>query len=146
MNCYMLYQDTWCIHNALNLLQNPHKIHPIAHPLGRDIGCYFDSILLSLFCFNQHSAVWNIVLYWTALHQRSTVYIFVIFPPIKISSAWLSIQAWINWQWINKPSINLLHWQGNINLCRTIVLMDLPEGNKKCICIFHHFSKLRCHR
>ena len=35
--------------NAANFLPNLHKIHPIAHPLGRDIGCnlWFDTDLYS---------------------------------------------------------------------------------------------------
>ena len=29
----------WCRHNTVDFLQNPHKIHPIAHSLGRVMGC-----------------------------------------------------------------------------------------------------------
>ena len=29
----------WCHYNLVNFLKNSHKIHPIAHPLGRDMGC-----------------------------------------------------------------------------------------------------------
>ena len=28
-----------CRYNAVNFLLNPHKMHTIAHPLGRDMGC-----------------------------------------------------------------------------------------------------------
>ena len=29
----------WCRYNAVNFLQNLHRIHPIARPLGRGMGC-----------------------------------------------------------------------------------------------------------
>ena len=30
-----------CHYNVVSFLKNPHKRHPIAHPLGRDMGCFF---------------------------------------------------------------------------------------------------------
>ena len=30
----------WCRYNAVNCLENYHKIHPIARPLGRGMGCF----------------------------------------------------------------------------------------------------------
>ena len=37
------YIGTWmikCCYNLVNFLQNPHKSHPITHPLGRDMRCF----------------------------------------------------------------------------------------------------------
>ena len=42
-----LKQPTWllhtarCCYNAVNFLENPHKRHPIARPLGRGMGRLF---------------------------------------------------------------------------------------------------------
>ena len=40
----------WCCKNAVNFLPNPHKIHPIARRLGRDMGCdlTFDTLIYAL--------------------------------------------------------------------------------------------------
>ena len=57
-----------CRYNAVKFLPNPHKIHPIACPLGRDMGCnlWFD-ILVYILLQSTQCGIWNIVLYWTAL-------------------------------------------------------------------------------
>ena len=56
-----------CHYNTVNFGMNHHKIHPIARPLGRDMGCnvWFDTWLI--FCFHQCR------LYGTALEWHSAV-------------------------------------------------------------------------
>ena len=42
MVCCALFSHgytVWCPYNPVNFLQNQHKIHPIAHPLGWGMGC-----------------------------------------------------------------------------------------------------------
>ena len=41
------WDTMWCLYNAVNFHQNSHKMHPIAHPLGQDMGCnlWFDSLI-----------------------------------------------------------------------------------------------------
>ena len=61
-----------CRYNVVNFLHNPHKIHPIAHPQGRDMVCLLwintpGLILWYIFCPSRWSDVCNIMLYWTAL-------------------------------------------------------------------------------
>ena len=49
--CYQATTHTMrCRYSAVNFLQNPHKIHPIDHPLGRDIGrsLWFDTTIYIL--------------------------------------------------------------------------------------------------
>ena len=45
----VVHDTVQCRYNAVNFLPNPHYIHPIARPLGRDMGCnlWFDTDLYS---------------------------------------------------------------------------------------------------
>ena len=76
----------WCLYNAVNFLPNPHKIHPIAHPLGWDMGCilWVQTVIYTLpqsmqWCMwyhvilNRVITALNCTLHWTALYQHSTV-------------------------------------------------------------------------
>ena len=62
----------WCHYNTINCLQNPHKIHPIARPLGRDMGCILwlqiliDILPQSVKWCLQYRVILNCVI--TALH------------------------------------------------------------------------------
>ena len=37
--CWEIICTVQCVYNAVNFLPNHHKVHPIARPLGRDMGC-----------------------------------------------------------------------------------------------------------
>ena len=56
-----------CWYNAINFLQNHHKKHCIARPLGQDMGFFCRFELWFVFCYGHCSNVWNIKFYWTVL-------------------------------------------------------------------------------
>ena len=55
-----------CHYNAINFLQNIHKSHPIACPIGRGMACLL-WVQPMIFCHSSCNYVCNIMLYWTAL-------------------------------------------------------------------------------
>ena len=55
-----------CCYNMVNLLPYPHKIHPIAHPLGWAMGCIL-WIQSMIYTVPQCSDICDIMLYWRAL-------------------------------------------------------------------------------
>ena len=57
-----------CRYNAINFLQNIHKRHPIARPIGPGMGCLlWVQPLRLIFCPSSHSDVCNIMLYLTLI-------------------------------------------------------------------------------
>ena len=49
-HCTLTYIQVRCCYNEVNFLPNPHKIYPIAHPLGRDMrrNLWFDTLIYIL--------------------------------------------------------------------------------------------------
>ena len=61
--CYFLVKQctVWCCYNTVHLLQNLHKRHPTAGPLGRDRVCIL--WVQTIFCLSYCSDACHIMLY-----------------------------------------------------------------------------------
>ena len=61
------YYTVGCCYNAVNVLENPHKRHLIARPLGRGMGCLLWLQTLDLNAALVTAVMYPISGYWTAL-------------------------------------------------------------------------------
>ena len=70
-----------CRYNAVNFLLNPHKTHPIARPIGRDMGCnlWFDmptfSLLQSMQCCMEYCVTLDCIIMALECTWKDGVYI-----------------------------------------------------------------------
>ena len=89
-NMLSLYGNTVrCRYNAVKLLPNPYKRHPIARPWGRGMGCLLWDQTLIKFCSSHCCAVYNIMFYWTALLRHSTALHTIVFlVPFSMKIKW----------------------------------------------------------
>ena len=80
----------WWRYNATNF--NRHQRHPIVNPLRWGMGVFCALKLKFIFYLSQDIDLWNIMLYWTASKQYSTLY-------------QLSVE-YVTWWSLLKPSCN----------------------------------------
>ena len=70
-----------CRYNAVNFLSNPHKIHPIAHPLGRGMGCilWLQTVIYTLpqspqWCMQYHVTLDLVIMALDSIRSHTKTY------------------------------------------------------------------------
>ena len=84
-----------CYYNAVKFPRNPHKIHPIAHPLRRSMGCYlwFDALILILLQSTQCCMNYRVILEHVIRALDCIVWYDLHITTVTAESAWWLLMA-----------------------------------------------------
>ena len=106
-----------CRYNAVNFLPNPHKIHLIARPLGRDMGCnlWFDTLIYILSQSTQCGMKYPVILD----RVITALYCTMFFPELFSSYEYLLLYNTKNRRY-KLPKLTFLEQIGRLHTFRFI--------------------------